>query len=171
MNDGGVLYVVVAMTPLKEDTLLIPQFIDTEDPASELGIEEVTDGTVSDYASSSGKTVVYSDASLEFNGTYLDATVDFHLSGDGTLYEWLTASSPQAEGTVTLTCVGSAYAPDASVAEHAYGEIRIQNKSDTRTLNCKLADTSSLSSDGISVSTITAQESDLGLYFTINWSG
>lgn len=164
--DSQVIYIAAKITPLDENHLLVPQFV-MEDEFLEIDGEIV--GTVSEYAASQGKSLVYADVGY-FNGeSHLDGSVGFQCAADGTLYYYYTVQNTFESNDIRLRCAGVAYTDGMSLAERVEFEVDLFDKSTSTAKSYTVFDQKVVSETGIVLNSLTIEETELGLYATFNF--
>lgn len=168
--DDQVLYIAAEITPLDDSHLLVPQFVMEEESAAILKIEGAEAYTVSEYAAILGKSLVYADVGYWNGDAHLDGAVDFYCSTDGTLYYFYSAANIFDTTELSLSCAGLAYTGEMSVAERVEFEVTLYDRSRSSEVSYTQFDTAIAAETGIQITSLTLQETELGLYAAITFT-
>lgn len=167
--DSELIYMVIEARPKNNDEyLLVPQYYGADDSAAELNIEGVTEGTIQEYAAASGKKILYSGVRLFKDGELVSCTEDSKADTDGTVYYCVTGTNGFGEGTVNLTCVGTVYTAEMSVANRAEFEYTLADRSTGTKRNYTLSMPELAEAAGIVLDQVEIFETELGMYATFH---
>lgn len=166
--DSELIYMVIEGRPKENDGyLLVPQYCTEDDSVAELRMEGVTEGTIGAYAASAGKKALYSSVGLFKDGELVSCTEDIRGTEDGSVYYCITGTNGFGTETVDLTCMGTAYTPEMSVANRVEFEYTLTDSSmgEGRTYLPKDA----VPAENTVLDRVDIFETELGMYVTYNY--
>lgn len=167
--DSNLIYVAAQIKPLDEGNMLVPQFVSADSSVQELGLAGITEGTVGDYAASLGKTLVYADVGYWNGEAHLDGVADFRYSEDGTMYYYYSTQNTFDAQDITLKCSGLAYTDGMSLANRVEFETKLFDRSTSAETKFTVFDDKAYAETGIRISSLTIQETELGMYATFTY--
>ena len=169
VSDDNLIYMVVEAEPKSEEYLLIPQDSMEEDEVTSLEIENVTDGTIGEYAASLGKKPVNVGITLFHEGDLVSCSVANKINVDGTIYFCLTGTNDFGAGDIDLTCVGTAFAKGMETADRAEQDCTVANYSSGTSSPYKIKDDNMEKDTGLVIDDVNVTETDLGLYVELRY--
>lgn len=179
--DSQTIYLAAQVKPLG-DYFLIPQYLSPEDSVRNLiGMEYLYENdpemTISEYASSQGKTLAYAGigyrTDLEAEGEPVTGGEEYRYDSDGVLYYYYTAQNIWDSKEFTLKCTGSGYDLGASLEEieRVPFEVKVRDKNtNTENMVYTSFDPKAKAETGVQINSLTIEETEMGLYATFNYS-
>ena len=167
--DSNLIYVAAQIKPLDEGNMLVPQFVSADASVMELGLGNITEGTIGEYAASLGKSLVYADVGYWNGESHLDGTADFRYGDDGTLYYYYSAHNTFQTKNITLKCAGVAYTDGMSLANRVEFETKLFDRSTSKETVFTVFDGKAFAETGIRINSLTIQETELGMYATFTY--
>lgn len=171
LYDSETVYLLAKVVPAEDDVFIIPQYFGREDSTKQLvGLDEIPEGTIEQYAGYLGKGLGVGSIGYSVNGSHLDGSEDYIYGPDGALYYYFTGMLP-SDGNVTIDCTGVFYqdleeATDKQTVEFS---INLRKASESQVTAYDTFDEEITGETGITVQTLTIEETDLGLYATFEF--
>lgn len=171
LYDSETVYLLAKVVPAEDDVFIIPQYFGREDSTKQLmGLDEIPEGTIEQYAGYLGKGLGVGSIGYSVNGSHLDGSEDYIYGPDGALYYYFTGMLP-SDGNVTIDCRGVFYqdleeATDKQTVEFS---INLRKASESQVTDYGTFDEEITGETGITVQTLTIEETDLGMYATFEF--
>ncbi len=167
--DSESLYVVVEIKPMDDRYLLVPSELGTNDDIGNMMIPGVSGMTIEEYAASLGKEILKVGTHLNNDNEYgVSAGLISKCTTDGTVYQYWTGSNPSGEMEFPLTVTCLYHTLDMPLAERFTFDVPITDKSTSEMVKTftQFEDTGL----GITVHSLTIEETELGMYATFVYS-
>lgn len=171
LHDDENVYLLAKVVPADDDVFIIPQDVGRGDSTKLLaGLSEIPEGTVEQYAGYLGKGLGVGSMGYSVNGSHLDGSEDYVYGPDGTLYYYFTGMLP-SDGNVTIDCTGVFYQDleEASDKETIEFSINLRETSKPQALAYGSFDKDITEQTGITVQTLTIEQTDLGFIATFEF--
>ena len=171
LYDGETLYLLAKVIPAEDDVFLIPQYFGRQDSTKQLvGLDEIPEGTIEQYAGYLGKGLGVGSIGYSVNGSHLDGSEDYIYGPDGALYYYFTGMLP-SDGNVTIDCTGVFYQDleEATDKQTVVFSINLREASETKVIAYGSFDNDIQKDTGVTVRTLTIEETDLGYYATFEF--
>ncbi len=167
--DNKAVYVVIEARPANtEQYLLVPMDAYYTDPVLTLGLDADDGETISQYAARNNKQMLYVNASLSNNGTYITHSADFTTEEDGTVAFILKGDNISSIDDMTLTCDTTVYPIDLNgkngEATKGSFDFKLSNKSTEEKVSYQQANPTIVENTGVIVDKIEICKSELGVY-------
>ncbi len=167
--DQQKIYVVLEAKPVNaERYLLLTMDAYINDPVANLGITTGKSGTIAEYAAENKKEMLYVNAGLSNNGTYIPGSVDFTTEEDGTLVIMYKLDNTFNNKNLKITCDTSVSTVDQA---GQYGEtikgsfdFNLTDESSESTVSYNQTEALSVDDTGVIVDKIELSKTELGIY-------
>ena len=170
--DSQTLYVMAKITPLEDDSILVPDIAFDEDVVTADGL---TLAQVQEKAQTEGLKLVYAGirCGTGDESGYSSANLGyfFQIGEDGALYYIISGQNTFGDKQFALPCVGITHTGTIESKERVEFEVMLTNKSNSsQGENYTIAGDTALEETGIQVKAITFSETELGVYATFHFT-
>ena len=166
--DRNSLYVSVKITPLDDETILVPDIAFDEDIVTADGktLTELRNGENASKLIYAGVRLDNSDGSVEGLGYF------FKFDAEGNLYYYISGQNTYEGTELSIHCTGLARTESMPLAERLEFDVTLTNKS-TKSIKfeAEIVDPLKVCDEtGIRMGKISCEETELGVYITISYS-
>ena len=175
LADSRGVYLHMQIMPLEQDMLFIDQYLDGNSPAAWLGIPEITQGTVNDYAAGQHRRLRYASLDLQSPET-LDFGTETKTAPDGSLHLYMKSSTPSPEASFTLDCVGFTYSVDGSDDVLSLPKTNLSFAVENKSTSTQGLSFTSFPEEiqqlyGVTIDRLALEKTELGYYYTFVYHG
>lgn len=175
LADSRGVYLHMQIVPLERDLLFIDQFLDGNSPAAWLGIPEITQGTVNDYAAEQHRRLRYAYLAPQ-SPEVPEFGTEAKTAPDGSLHLYIKSDTPAPEASFILDCVGFTYSVDGYDDVLSLPKTNLSFAVEHKSTSEQGPSFTSFPGEiqqqlGITIDRLTVEKTELGYYYTFIYRG